>query len=68
MTVGHLTDKSNNRVGHLNTTLDRAAGNLNDQIFKSSNAQTLPGADVEVDRHITCIKGIFIELLINMSL
>ena len=39
---GHLTDKSDDRVGHLNTTFARAGGDLNDPIFKSSNAQGLP--------------------------
>ena len=38
--------KSDDRVGHLNTIL--AGGNLNDLIFKSSNARGLPGGDVEV--------------------
>ena len=38
-----MTDKSNDRVGHLNTILARGCGNLNDQIFKSSNALALPG-------------------------
>ena len=32
---GHLTDKSHDRVGHLNTLLARGYGNLNDPIFKS---------------------------------
>ena len=32
------TDKSNDRVGHLNTILARGGGNLNKPIFKSSNA------------------------------
>ena len=48
-----MTDKSDNRVGHLNSILDRGGGNLNDPIFKSSNARALPGKggrgrDVEV--------------------
>ena len=49
-----MTDKSDDRVGHLNTILARGGGNLNDPIFKSSNAQALPGkeggrgGDVEV--------------------
>ena len=37
------TDKSDDRVGHLNTILARRDGNLNDPIFKSSNARGLPG-------------------------
>ena len=45
---GHLTDKSNDRVGHLNTILARGGGNLNNPIFKSSNAWGLPRGDVEV--------------------
>ena len=39
---GHLTDKSDHRVGHLNPILARGGGNLNDPIFKSSNARGLP--------------------------
>ena len=38
-----MTDKSNDRVGHLNTTLARRGRNLNDPIVKSSNARVLPG-------------------------
>ena len=47
---GLLTDKSDPRVGHLNTSLARGNGNLDDPIFKSSNARALPwkGGDVEV--------------------
>ena len=47
---GHLTDKSDDKVGHLNTILARGGGSLNDPIFKSSNARGLPGGggDVEV--------------------
>ena len=37
------TDKSDYRVGHLNTILARGGGNLNDPIFESSNACGLPG-------------------------
>ena len=36
-----MTDKSDNRVGHLNTILARRGGNLNDPIFKSSNARAM---------------------------
>ena len=49
-----MTDKSDDRVWHLNTILARGGGNLKDPIFKSSNAQALPGKrgvggkDVEV--------------------
>ena len=52
-----MTDKSNDSVGHLNTILARGGGNLNDPIFKSSNAQGLPGGGgmlkFRVDRRIT---------------
>ena len=41
--MGHLTDKFDDKVGHLNTILARGGGNLNDPIFKSSNARGLPG-------------------------
>ena len=35
-------------VGHLNTTLARGEGNLNEPIFKSSNARGIaPGGDAE---------------------
>ena len=37
-----FTDKSDDRVGHLNTILARGGGNLNNPIFKSSNARGLP--------------------------
>ena len=42
-----MTDKSDDRVGHLNNILARGGGNLNDPLFKSSNAQG-GGGDVEV--------------------
>ena len=38
-----MTDKSDDKVGHLNTILARGVGNLNDPILKSSNAWGLPG-------------------------
>ena len=46
------------RVGHLNTILARWGGNLNDLIFKSSNARGLPRGGggmlkFRVDRRIT---------------
>lgn len=46
----HLTDKSYDRVGHLNTILAHGGRNLNDPIFISSNALGLPreGGCVEV--------------------
>ena len=37
-----MTDKSDDKVGHLNTILARGGGNLNDPIFKSSYARGLP--------------------------
>ena len=37
-----MTDKSDDRVGHFNTILSRGGGDLNDSIFKSSNARGLP--------------------------
>ena len=42
-TEGHLKDKSDDKVGHLNTILARGGGNWNDPILKSSNAWGLPG-------------------------
>ena len=53
------TDKSDDRVGHLDTTLVQGGGNLNSPIFKSLNARGLPGKRGEgmlkfpVDRRIT---------------
>ena len=38
-----MTEKSDDREGHLNTILARRGGYLNDPIFKSSNAGALPG-------------------------
>ena len=52
-----MTGKSDDRVGHLNSILARGGGNLNDPIFKSSNARALPGGGgmlkFRVDRRIT---------------
>ena len=52
-----MTDKSDDKVGHLNTILAIGGGNLNDPIFKSSNARGLPGGGMlkfRVDRRIMC--------------
>ena len=38
-----MTDKSDDKVRLLNTILAIGGGNLNDPIFKSSNARGLPG-------------------------
>ena len=40
-----LTDKFDDWVGHLNTILAPGGGNFNDPIFKSLNAQALPGGE-----------------------
>ena len=56
-----MTDKSHDKVGHLNTILAIGGGNLNDPIFKSSNARGLPGGGgggtlkFRVDRRIITI-------------
>ena len=53
-----MTDKSDDRVGHLNTILAQGGGNLNDPIFKSSSARALPGVGMlkfRVDRRINVI-------------
>ena len=55
-----MTDKSDDKVGHLNTILARGGGNLNDPIFKSSNARGLPGGGggmlkFRVDRRINTL-------------
>ena len=41
--LGGAGHKSEHRKGHLNATLARGRGNLNDPVFKSSNARALPG-------------------------
>ena len=56
-----LTDKFDDWVGHLNTLLARGGGNLNDPIFKSSNALALPGGNVEVSSSSTHNKEISSE-------
>ena len=54
-----MTEKSDDKVGHLNTILAIGGGNLNDPIFKSSNTRGLPGGGgggmlkFRVDRRIT---------------
>ena len=45
-----MTDKSDERVGYLNTTLARGGGNLSDSNFKSSSARALP----RMRRNIFC--------------
>ena len=52
-----MTDKSDDRVGHLNTILVRGDGNLKDPIFQSSSARALPGGmlKLRVDRRITVV-------------
>ena len=40
---GNLTDKFDDWVGHLNNILALGSGNLNDPVFKSSNARDSPG-------------------------
>ena len=52
-----MTDKSDDKVGHLKTILARGGGNLNDPIFKSANARGFPGGGggmlkFRVDRRI----------------
>ena len=53
---GLFSDKSDARVGHLNTILARGVGSLNDSTFKSSNARALPegegGLKFPFDRRI----------------
>ena len=56
-----MIEKSDDKVGHLNTILAIGGGNLNDPIFKSSNARDLPGGGgggmlkFRVDRRITSV-------------
>ena len=47
-----MTDKSDDRVGHLNTTLARGGGNLNDPIFKSSNARGGGGGGLPINNSV----------------
>ena len=47
-----MTDKCDGRVGHLNKILARGGGNLNDPIFKSSNARGGGKLKFQVNRHI----------------
>jgi len=51
---GHLTEKSDDRVEHLNTILVQMGRNLNGPICKSSDAQALPWGywDVQFQRII----------------
>ena len=68
-----MTDKSDDKVGHLNTILARGGGNLNDSIFKSSNARDLPGVGgggggggmlkFRVDRRIMMARHLFLLAL-----
>ena len=58
-----MTDKFDDKVGHLNTILAQGRGNLNDPIFKSSNARGLPGGGggmlkFRVDRRIKVSEAI----------
>ena len=58
-----MTNKSDDMVGHLNAILAQGGRNLNDPIFKSSNARALPGEGgggggmlkFQVDRRITIV-------------
>ena len=51
-----MTVKSSARVGYLNAILAQGGGNLNNSIFKSSNARGLPGGGgmlmFRIDRRI----------------
>ena len=64
-----MTDKSDDKVGHLNTILARGGANLNDPIFKSSNARGLPGGGgmlkFRVDRRI--ISMIYLQVLLTVK-
>ena len=51
-----MTVKSSARVGYLNAILAQGGGNLNNSIFKSSNARGLPGGGMlmfRIDRRIS---------------
>ena len=60
-----MTDKSSDRVGHLNTILARGGGNLNDPIFKSSNAREGGILKFSVDRRIIWTKSMFPSIITN---
>ena len=56
-----MTVKSSARVGYLNAILAQGGGNLNNSIFKSSNARGLPGGGMlmfRIDRRITSVNGV----------
>ena len=53
---GHLTAKSDTRVGHLNAFLAQGGGHLTKPIFKSSNARGVARGGMlnfRIDRRIT---------------
>ena len=65
----HLTEKFEDWVGHLNATLAQGDGDLNDPIFKSSNARKGRGGGAvmlkfRVDRRIICM--ILLSAIITM--
>ena len=60
-----MTDKSDDKVGHLNTILARGRGNLNDPIFKSSNAWGLLGRGMLKFRVDQRIKGKYHGVLVS---
>ena len=63
-----MTEKSDDRVEHLNTIFARGGGNLNDPIFKSSNARVCPGwmMKFRFDRRITYTNKIgFLDFLFD---
>ena len=57
-----MTDKSSDRVGHLNTILARGGGNLNDQ---SSNAREGGILKFSVDWRIIWTKSMFPSIVTN---
>ena len=65
-----MTVKSSARVGYLNAILAQGGGNLNNSIFKSSNARGLPGGGggmlmFRIDRRISSIQICLLILSYN---
>ena len=68
-----MTDKSDDRVGHLNNILGRGGGNSNNSIFKSSNASVFPGKGgamlkFRVDRRITVTSATLFKTRLTTTL
>ena len=66
-----MTDKTDDRVGHLNAILARGGRNLNDPIFTSSNSRALPGGwmlKFRVDRRIKLFNLVHYRFVMSMTM